>query len=123
MKTTSHYDERIANVTFASVYPHYITKIEKKDSTKEELHPVVEWLTGFDKSKLDELIDKKVTFESFFKSATLHPNARYITGVICGYRVETIEKTLTQQLGYLYKLLDELVKGRKMEQNLRIAPN
>jgi len=119
MKDTSHHDERIAKMIFASVYPHYLTKVEKKGRTKEELHQVIEWLTSFDEKKLKELIDTKVTFEQFFKRAELHPNAHLITGVICGYRVEEIENPLTKQARYLDKLVDELAKGRKMEKILR----
>jgi hypothetical protein len=121
MKDTSHHDERIAKMTFASVYPHYITKVEKKGRTIDELVQVIEWLTGFDAPKLQELIDQKVTFETFFEKATLHPNAHLITGVICGYRVEEIENPLTQKLRYMDKLVDELAKGRKMEKILRVA--
>ena len=108
-------------MTFASVYPHYITKVEKKGRTKEELHQIIEWLTGYDKKKLQKLIEEKVTFEKFFKIANLNPHARLITGVICGYRVEEIQNTLTQQVRYLDKLVDELAKGRKMEKILRVA--
>lgn len=121
MSKTSHHDERIAKMTFASVYPHYITKVEKKGRTKEELHQIIEWLTSFDKKKLKELIENKVTFEMFFQKATLNPNAQLITGVICGYRVEEIENPLTQQVRYLDKLVDELAKGRKIEKILRVA--
>jgi hypothetical protein len=121
MKTTAKHNERIAKMTFSSVYPHYITKIEKKGRTKEELHQVITWLTGFDEKKLSELIDEKVTFETFFKEAELNPNAKLITGVICGYRIEDIENTLTQQVRYLDKLVDELAKGKKMEKILRSA--
>jgi hypothetical protein len=121
MKTTPEHDARIANMTFASVYPHYVTKVEKKGRTKEELHQVIEWLTGFDDKKLQQLIDEKVTFEEFFKKAKLNPNARLITGLICGYRVEEIENPLTQQARYLDKLVDELAKGKKMEKILRAA--
>jgi hypothetical protein len=119
MKTTPEHDERIARMTFASVYPHYITKVESKGRTKDELHQVIEWLTGFDNKKLQDQIDKKVTFETFFHNATLNPNAHLITGVICGYRVEEIENPLTQKARYLDKLVDELAKGRKMEKILR----
>ena len=119
MNTTSTHNERIAKMTFASVYPHYITKVEKKGRTKEELHQVIKWLTGFDDNKLQELIQEKATFESFFQQANLNPNARLITGVICGYRVEDIEDPLTQQVRYLDKLVDELAKGKKMEKVLR----
>ena len=119
MKTTPEHDERIAKMTFASVYPHYITKIEKKGRTKEELHQVIKWLTGFDDKKLYELIDENVTFKIFFERATINPNARFITGMICGYRVEEIETPLTRQARYLDKLVDELAKGKKMEKILR----
>lgn len=121
MKTTPEHDARIANMTFASVYPHYVTKVEKKGRTKEELHQVIEWLTGFDDKRLQQLIDEKVTFETFFNKAKLNPNARLITGFICGYRVEEIENPLTQQARYLDKLVDELAKGKKMEKILRSA--
>ncbi|GFD79360.1 hypothetical protein KUL118_22220 [Tenacibaculum sp. KUL118] len=106
-------------MTFASVYPHYVTKVEKKGRTKEELHQVIEWLTGFNNQKLNKLIDQKVTFESFFKEADLNLNAHLITGVICGYRIEEIETPLTKQVRYLDKLVDELAKGRKIEKILR----
>lgn len=116
---TNNHDERIAKMTFASVYPHYVTKVEKKGRTKEELQQVIEWLTGYDEKKLQELIDNKVSFDLFFQGASLNPNAGLITGVICGYRVEEIENPLTQQVRYLDKLVDELAKGRKMEKILR----
>lgn len=119
MKTTSEHNERIAKMTFASVYPHYVTKVQNKGRTIEELHQVIEWLTGFDSKKLQELIDEKVTFETFFERANLNPNAPLITGVICGYRIEEIENPLTKQTRYLDKLVDELAKGRKMEKILR----
>mgnify|MGYP006190761489 FL=1 len=121
MNSTAHHDDRIAKMTFASVYPHYVTKVEKKGRTKEELHQVIEWLTGYNEKKLQKLIDEKVTFEQFFQQAKLHPNAHLITGVICGYRVEEIQNPLTQQTRYLDKLVDELAKGRKMEKILREA--
>ena len=121
MKSTSHHDERIAKMIFASIYPLYLTKVEKKGRTKEELHQVIEWLTSFDEKKLKELIESKATFEMFFQSATLNPNAQLITGEICGYRVEEIENQLTQQVRYLDKLVDELARGRKMEKILRVA--
>lgn len=120
MKTTPEHDARIAKMTFASVYPHYISKVESKGRTKEELHQVIKWLTGFDDKKLQELINEKVTFETFFKKAKLNPNAPLITGVICGYRIEEIENQLTKQARYLDKLVDELAKGRKMEKILRV---
>ncbi|MBK9728234.1 MAG: DUF2200 domain-containing protein [Saprospiraceae bacterium] len=121
MKTTTAHDERFAKMTFATVYPLYLTKVEKKNRTKAELHQVIRWLTGYDEKKLQELIAEKVTFEFFFKNAKLNPNAKLITGVICGYRVEDIENTLTQQVRYLDKLVDELAKGRKMEKILRVV--
>lgn len=119
MNTTPAHDQRIAKMTFASVYPHYVKKVESKGRTKEELHQVIEWLTGFDDEKLRELIEEKVTFETFFQRARLNPNAHLITGVICGYRVEAIENPLTQRARYLDKLVDELAKGKKMEKILR----
>ena len=121
MKPTPEHNERIAKMTFASVYPHYVTKVESKGRTKKELHQIIEWLTGFDHKKLQELIDEKVTFETFFKRAKLNPNASQITGVICGYRIEEIENPLTKQVRYLDKLVDELAKGKKMEKILRVA--
>jgi len=111
----------VATLTSASVYPHYITKVENKGRTIEELHQVIEWLTGFDKHKLQALIDDKVTFETFFEKANLNPNAHLIKGVICGYRIEEIKTNVTQEVRYLDKLVDELVKGRKMEKILRTA--
>lgn len=111
--------QRIAKMTFASVYPMYLAKVQKKGRTEEELHQVIEWLTGFDERKLKELIDEKVTFETFFQRASLHSNAPLITGVICGYRIEEIEDPLMRQVRYLDKLVDELAKGRKMEKILR----
>ncbi len=117
--TTPKHDERVAKMTFSSVYPHYVTKVEKKDRTKDELHQVIEWLTGFDQKKLHQLIDQKATFEEFFQQATLNPNAHLIKGVICGYRIEEIETPLTRKVRYLDKLVDELAKGRKMEKILR----
>lgn len=113
------HNKQIAQLKFSSVYPHYVTKIEKKDRTKEELTKVIEWLTGFDEPKQQELIDEEVNFEVFFERATLHPNAELIKGVICGYRIEEIEVPLTKKVRYLDKLVDELAKGRKMEKILR----
>ena len=119
MKSTAAHDEKIARMSFASVYPHYVTKVEKKGRTIEELHQVIHWLTGFDEKKLNELIAQKVNFQTFFEKATLNPNAHLITGLICGYRVEEIENPLTQKARYLDKLVDELAKGKKMEKILR----
>ncbi len=121
MEITPEHNERMAKMTFATVYPHYVTKVERKGRTVEELHQVIEWLTGFDERKVDELIEKKVTFEEFFASAQLNANAHLITGVICGYRIEEIENQVTRQVRYLDKLVDELAKGRKMEKILRTA--
>lgn len=111
----------MANMTFASVYPLYLAKIEKKGRTKDELNQVITWLTGFDNIKLGKLIAENVTFEKFFQRADLHPNATLITGMICGYRIEEIENVLSRQVRYLDKLVDELAKGRKMEKILRTA--
>lgn len=119
MIPTPEHNEQIAKMTFASVYPHYVTKVEKKKRTKEELHQVIKWLTGFDETTIQKLIDEKVTFETFFQKATINPNAHLITGVICGYRIEEIENELTKQVRYLDKLVDELAKGKKMEKILR----
>ena len=119
MKVTAEHNERVAKMKFASVYPHYVTKVEKKGRTKEELHQVIEWLTGFNESKIQELVDEKVTFETFFQRAELTPNAHLIKGVICGYRIEEIDNPLTRQVRYLDKLVDELARGRKMEKILR----
>ncbi|WOO41131.1 DUF2200 domain-containing protein [Rubellicoccus peritrichatus] len=119
MKTTKDHDERIANMTFASVYPHYAAKVEKKGRTLEELHQVIEWLTGFKVKDVQRLIKNKATFEQFFAEAAVNPNASLITGSICGYRIEEIETPLTRQVRYLDKLVDELAKGRKMDKILR----
>lgn len=119
MNNSESHNQRIAKMTFSAVYPLYLAKVEKKGRTKEELDQVIEWLTNFDQNKLKELTNEKVTFETFFEQASLNPNAHLITGVICGYRVEDIENTLTQQVRHLDKLVDELAKGRKMEKILR----
>lgn len=121
MGNSSNHDQRIAKMIFASVYPHYVEKVEKKGRTQAELEQVIQWLTGFDKNTLQALIKERVTFETFFERATLNPNASLITGVICGYRVEEIKEPLTQKARYLDKLVDELAKGRKMEKILRVA--
>lgn len=121
MSTTKDHDARIAKMTFASVYPHYVTKVEKKDRTKKELHQVIEWLTGYNEKDLQKIIKEKVTFEEFFTNATLNPNAHLITGVICGYRIEEIKTPLTQQVRYLDKVVDELAKGRKLEKIMRVS--
>src|SRR6187549_1822552 len=119
MNNSNTHHQRIAKMTFASVYPMYVAKVEKKGRTKEELDQVIEWLTGYGNKRLQELIKEQVSFETFFKHASLNPNAHLITGLICGYRVEEIENPLTQQVRYLDKLVDELAKGRKMEKILR----
>ena len=112
-------DERIAEMTFAFVYPFYVEKVEKKGKTVAELHQVIEWLCGFDDAKIQELIDRKVNFKEFFEEATLNPNAGLIKGVVCGIRVEEIENPLTQKARYLDKLIDELARGKKMTSILR----
>jgi len=119
MKNSMTQDQRFAKMTFASVYPLYLAKVERKGRTKEELHQVIKWLTGFDNRKLQDLIKENATFEIFFQRASLNPNAHLITGLIYGYRVEEIQNRLTQQVRYLDKLVDELAKGRKMEKILR----
>jgi hypothetical protein len=119
MKATAEHHERVAKLTFASVYPHYLKKVESKGRTKAELHQVIKWLTGFNDQQLQKLIDEKASFEIFFNKAKLHPNAQLITGVVCGYRIEEIDNPLTKQVRYLDKLVDELAKGRKMEKILR----
>ncbi len=119
MKTTNNQDERIAKMSFASVYPHYVAKVEKKGRTVAELHQVIEWLTGYSSDKLQEQIAAKTSFADFFRQANIHPNAAMITGLICGIRVENIENTLTQQVRYLDKLVDELTKGKALEKIMR----
>lgn len=119
MTTTPEHDAKIAKMTFESVYPHYITKVERKGRTIEELHQVIKWLTGYNDEDLQQLIKEKATFETFFDKATLNPNAALIKGVICGYRIENIETPLTKKVRYLDKLVEELAKGKKMEKILR----
>jgi len=119
MKTTPEHNKRIGEMTFAFIYPHYINKIESKGRTKEELHQVIEWLTGYDEQKLAELIDAQVTIDSFYSNCRMNPNANLIKGVICGYRVEIIENPIIRQARYLDKLVDELAKGKKIEKILR----
>lgn|SRR5690554_2282819 len=111
--------ERVYRMTFASVYPHYIAKAEKKNRTKEEVDQIIFWLTGYDEKTLQKHLDEKSDFETFFNQAEIHPNASKITGVICGYRVEDIEEKLMQQIRYLDKMVDELAKGKTMEKILR----
>ncbi|SFT69847.1 hypothetical protein SAMN05216474_1888 [Lishizhenia tianjinensis] len=119
MKATPEHNAKIAKMTFASVYPHYVNKVERKGRTKEELHEVITWLTGFDDTEIQRVIDENLTFVEFFEQAKLHENAHLITGVICGYRIEELENELTQKVRYLDKLVDEIAKGRKMEKILR----
>lgn len=120
MKTTPEHDQRMAKTIFAKVYPYYVKKVESKGRTKEELHQVIEWLTGYDEKRLKELIDQNVTYETFFTEARMNPNSDKITGMICGYRVEEIENPVTRKARYLDKLIDELAKGKKMEKILRV---
>lgn len=119
MKVTEEHNGRVAKIVFGSIYPHYLSKIEKKGRTKEELEQVLEWLTGFNSTQIQELIDAKATIKEFFDQATIHPNAHLIKGVICGYRIEEIDNEITRQARYMDKLVDELAKGRKMEKILR----
>ncbi|MEM8897995.1 MAG: DUF2200 domain-containing protein [Bacteroidota bacterium] len=119
MKVTAEHNERVAKIIFGSIYPHYVNKVEKKGRTKEELHEVLEWLTGFNEAKIQQLIEEKVTIAEFFQQATMHPNAPLIKGVICGYRIEEIDNDTTRKARYMDKLVDELAKGRKMEKILR----
>ena len=119
MKVTAEKDAKTGEMTFASIYPLYVNKIKKKGRRIEELHQVIEWLTGFDKQQLQTLIEEEVTFSEFFEKANLHPNAHLITGIICGYQIEEIQFELTKKTRYLDKLVDELAKGKKMEKILR----
>jgi hypothetical protein len=119
MKTTPEHDARVANMTFASVYPHYVTKVERKGRTKAELHQIIEWLTGYSEADIANAISSQIDFKTFFEQANLHPNAQLIQCVICGYRIEEIENPVTRQVRYLDKLVDELAKGKKMEKILR----
>lgn len=119
MITTPEHDAKIAKLTFGSVYPHYVKKIEAKGRTVDELHQVIKWLTGFDEKKLNELIEEKVTFETFFEQANLNDNAHLIKGVICGYRIEEIQTPLTKKARYLDKLIDELAKGKTLDKIFR----
>lgn len=123
MQATPEHHERIATMTFASVYPHYVNKVERKGRTKGELHQVIAWLTGFDEMQLQTLVEEQVNFQVFFERATLHPNARLISGVICGYRIEELENPLTRNVRCLDKLVDELAKGRPLSKILRVAPD
>ncbi|RYF87998.1 MAG: DUF2200 domain-containing protein [Chitinophagaceae bacterium] len=119
MKPTSTHDDRMRNMTFSTVYPLYVTKVEKKGRTKEELNKVITWLTGYQDKRIHQLIEEKATFETFFDNATLNKNAHLITGLICGYRIEEIENPLTRKVRYLDKIVDELAKGKTLEKIMR----
>lgn len=119
MSTTSHHDEKIARMSFASVYPHYVAKVEKKGRTIAELNKIIEWLTGYTEIQINQLIKDKVSFSEFFSNAKLNPNANLITGTICGYRIEEIENSLTREVRYLDKIVDELAKGKTLEKIMR----
>ena len=119
MKTNAKTLERVARMPFSEVYPHYVTKVERKGRTRAELHEVITWLTGYSEADIDELLKNDTPFDAFFAECTLHKNAALITGVICGVRVEEIEEPLMRQLRYLDKLVDELAKGKAMEKILR----
>lgn len=119
MSTTSHHDEKIAIMSFASVYPHYVAKVEKKGRTIAELNKIIEWLTGYTEIQIKQLIKDKVSFSEFFSNAKLNPNANLITGTICGYRIEEIENSLTREVRYLDKIVDELAKGKTLEKIMR----
>jgi hypothetical protein len=119
MKETEIHNQRMAQLTFASVYPHYIAKVQSKGRTIEELHQIIYWLTSFDQKMLLHLIDENVTFETFFQNAHLNKNAALIRGVICGYKIEEINNPLTKKIRYLDKLVDELAKGKALDQILR----
>jgi len=110
---------RIFGVSVASVYPHYVAKVEKKGRTKEELDEVIHWLTGFDEAELTRHLEEGTTFEEFFATARLNPNASLITGTVCGVRVQDVEDPLMQKIRYLDKLVDELAKGKAMHKVLR----
>ena len=119
MNDISKQDQKIAKMTFASIYPHYIRKVEKKNRSKDELHKVIEWLTGFNFKQLEKFIEQNITFETFFMNATLNKNSHLITGTICGIKLEEIKNPITKQVRYLDKLVDELAKGRELDKILR----
>ncbi len=118
-KNSSSHDQKIANMTFASVYPHYVNKVIKKGRTEEELLQVISWLTSYDKDRLMKCIEDKITFDVFFENCSLNPKAMEVKGQICGYKIEEILNPLTQKVRILDKLVDELAKGRKMDAILR----
>ncbi|MDT7833096.1 DUF2200 domain-containing protein [Flavobacteriaceae bacterium S356] len=121
MQVTEKKNEQVANMIFASIYPHYLNRLEKNGRTKEELDQVITWFTGYDQDTLQALMNEKVTFGTFFQKATIHPNAHMIKGVVCGYRIEEIEDEfeLYKRCRQMEKLIDELARGRKMEKILR----
>lgn len=119
MKETDQHNERVAKLTFASVFPHYVNKVQRKGKSIEELYQVVQWLTGFNPDDVAKLIQENVTFKTFFDRAELNPNATLIKGVICGFRIEEIQNELTKKVRYLDKLVDELANGKKMEKIMR----
>jgi hypothetical protein len=119
MNTTPEHNERMSKMSFATVFPLYVAKVERKGRTKAELLQVIEWLTGFNAQKVDQLVQENSTFDTFFQQANIHPNAHLVTGMICGYRVEQLLNPLTKNVRILDKLVDELAKGKKMEVILR----
>lgn len=119
MNTTPEHNERVAKMSFATVFPLYVAKVERKGRTKAELLQVIDWLTGFNEQKVDQLIHENATFDTFFRQANIHPNAHLVTGMICGYRVEELLNPLTKNVRILDKLVDELAKGKKIEVILR----
>jgi hypothetical protein len=119
MTTTPEHDLKIAKMTLASVYPHYVNKVVKKGRTESELLTVITWLTGHNEEAIKQIIEHQATLKEMFETAKLHPNASLITGTICGYRIEDIQTRLTREVRYLDKLVDELAKGRSMEKIMR----
>lgn len=121
MEVTAEKNDKVAQMIFGSIYPHYLSRIEKNGRTKAELNQVIEWFTGYDAKQLNALIEDKVSFKTFFENANIHPNGHLIKGVVCGYRIEEIadEFDLYRQCRRMEKLIDELAKGRKMEKILR----
>lgn len=119
MKTDEKTLQRVSRMPFSAVYPHYVTKVERKGRTKEELHEVISWLTGFDDAQLERHLAAETSLEEFFDDSSLHPNASLITGMICGVRVEEIQEPLMWKVRCLDKVVDELAKGRAMEKILR----
>jgi hypothetical protein len=113
--------DKFRTMSVGKVYPLYVNKVERKGQSREDLDTIIRWLTGYTQIELDAKVDDGVTFEEFFAAATLHPNAKMITGVICGVRVEEIEDILIQKVRYLDKLVDELAKGKPLEKILRSA--